>query len=281
MPVLGKRKRVSRARAVKTAMRVGNWASVARASRRTRVTVAPRTFMQMSRSVRRLNSMIETKENCRSVVSGILASQKIYVGHNNTNRLNINPFLFSGIGAGDPMQTNIGNRIGDKISVKGLMIKGFLENAFARSKVYWRIMFIRSAKGDTPNRDNMFKNASGNKMIDQINVERFTVIKQKIFNITPAEATAAGTVIAPLPGAGEVFGGTVAGIATRTFKMWIPGRKFGRNGTVTFENESQGQVKFYDYHILILCYDWSNTPQDVNNIGVVNEVYTKLYFKDA
>ena len=72
-----------------------------------------------------------------------------------------------------------------------------------------------------------------------------------------------------------------AAIGTKVFKMWIPGRKFGTYGSVQYENASTTQVKFYDYRLVILAHDWYGTPQDVNNVGKINELYCKIYFKDA
>lgn len=229
---------------------------------------------RLNQRVTQLYRMIETKESQRRVQS-VLGGVQLVVGHNNTFRADLNPF-FTGIGGNDEMVANTGDRIGDSIALKGMMIRAFFQNAFNRSKVYWRVMFVRSAKGDTPTRDTLFKNSSNNKMIDQVNVERYTVLQQKIFNITAPNSIASGAGVT-----GEVFGGTVAGIGTRTFKMWIPGRFFGNGGIVHYENKSNSQIKFYDYHVMILCYDWLYTPQDVNNVGVVNELYTKIYYKDA
>ncbi len=42
---------------------------------------------------------------------------------------------------------------------------------------------IKKAKGDTCDRSTFFTGLSGNKMIDTINTERFTVIKSKTFKI--------------------------------------------------------------------------------------------------
>ena len=71
------------------------------------------------------------------------------------------------------------------------------------------------------------------------------------------------------------------GSGTKVFKMWIPGRKFGTYGSVQYENGSTSQVKFYDYRVCILAYDWYGTAQDINNVGKINEFYSKIYFKDA
>jgi hypothetical protein len=63
--------------------------------------------------------------------------------------------------------------------------------------------------------------------------------------------------------------------------MWIPGAKFGRGENLQYENASASQLKFYDYRICILCYDWFGTPQDANTVGKLNDLITTIYFKDA
>jgi len=63
-------------------------------------------------------------------------------------------------------------------------------------------------------------------------------------------------------------------------KVTIPGRKFGRSGVIRYENGSN-QVKFFDYVPLFVVYDWYGTPQDINNVGRINELYAKIRFKDA
>lgn len=224
--------------------------------------------------------MIETKHG--QWTSG----NDIKLPHNNTLVVTkddggpLNPFQCTQ-GLVDPMGANNFQRIGDKISVRGMLVKGFFEGALARSKVYFRVMLIRGAKGETFNRANLFKGMSDNKMLDQINTERFSVVWQKIFTVTPPNSVATGVVPPLQPGAGQTTGLTTGITGNRIFKAWIPGRKFGRDGTITYEDSSQTQVKFFDYRFVVLAYDWYGTPQDANNVGVINEMYSCVYYKDA
>lgn len=232
----------------------------------------------LNRQVNQLSRTLETKEfTWKSSVNVGMQHNQVYQVQQQSGG-DLNPFR-SANSTDDPMGVG-GSRIGDKITVRGMMIKGFLENALRRPKVYYRIMLVRGAKGDTFSRANLFKGNSDNKMIDQINTERYTVIAQKIFNITASNGIAES-----VDGSGQPYTATGGvnnvGVATRTFKMWIPGYKFGRGGNVTYENASQSQVKFYDYRLLIVVYDWYGTPQDLNTVGRINEIYTKLYCKDA
>lgn len=270
MPLLGKRKRVSRTRAFFTAARTRTLGALARARR------ARKTYTRNVRSrVQRLERMIETKEGqwC--------SANNIGIEHNNVKTITkddtgvLNPFQCTQ-GAQDPMNKDGMNRVGDRISVKGMLVKGMIEGALSRSKVYFRIMLIRAAKGDTINRTTLFKGKSDNKMLDQINTERFSVVWQKILNVLPPNPAPTAVDLAGVPT------GTVPAITgNRLFKAWIPGAKFGRGGNIQYEDGSATQVKFYDYRFVVLAYDWYGTPQDVNTVGRVNEMYSVLYFKDA
>lgn len=242
---------------------------------------------RVAKRVANLYRMIETKESGRSGTLNLsLAHNDVTIfgtynqaGLPHTLTTACNPFSMANQGADDAM-AGPGSRIGDSISVKGLLIRGFFENALQRPKVYYRVMLVRTAKGELPTRANIFKEASGNKMIDQINRERVTIVAQKIFTINSSNSATNGVDANGVPYMSDTSR-VGAGVGTKTFKMWIPGYKFGRNGIVTYENASLSQVKFYDYRIAIVAYDWYGTPQDINAVGKVNEMYTKLYYKDA
>lgn len=270
---LGKRKRsssvVPKSRAVSTAMRVGNWASLSRASRARNVGNLPRRLTALYRQVRGITRTIETKEGTRRI-------DNVQLAHNNLTVFNLNPF-YSSNGTGDPMEQNTMNRIGDQITVKGLLIKFFIETSLQRSNVHFKFYLVRMAKGDTLDRTTFFKNCAGNKMIDQANTERFTILAGRTVRVTtPNNAPTSLVIASGVPNA------TTQGIAgTRIVSMWVPGRKFGRGGTVQYEPGSQTQTKFFDYKLCCVAYDWYGTPQDTNNVGFVNDGYMKLYFKDA
>lgn len=276
---LGKRKRVSSSRAVRTSMRVGNWASLARASRARLRPRSTRGYMmqRLSSQVRQLSRSIETKEGQWS------SANNIALPHNQITLINkgdsgvLNPFQCS-YGTEDPMVQNDFKRIGDAITVKGMLVKGFFEGALQRSKVYFRVMLVKFARGDIPTRATLFKNDSDNKMLDVVNTERYTIIWQKIFNVSPPNPPP--NAAAAVTGLAEP--GVLAGVTgNRIIKAWIPGSKFGPGGRVQYENGSNTNVKFFDYRFFVLAYDWYGTPQDVNNVGRVNSMFSKIYYKDA
>jgi len=265
-------------RAVKTARKTGTLSSISSARRaRSYYKLRPRT---LTKKVNSLYKMIETKHfTWRTSANVNLPHNDVLIVQQQSGG-NLNIFR-SALGNDDPMGVG-GSRIGDSIAVKGVMVRAFFENALERSKVHYRVMLVRCAKGDAPNRDNLFTNDSTNKMIDQVNNERFTIVAQKIFNIQSSNSgPASGVAANGAPLTAATGSNWYGGQGSRTFKMWIPGSKFGNNGIVKFENASQTQVKFYDYRIVIVAYDWYGTPQDINNVGKINELYTKLYFKDA
>lgn len=194
---------------------------------------------------------------------------------------NLNPFR-SVNGTDDPMGTG-GSRVGDMIKATGLLIRGMFENALQRGRVHYRVMLVKCAKGDTLDDSTFWQGITGNRLIDQVNTERFTIVAQKMFTINCSNAPP--NVVNGNGSANDNLlpDNASTGIGTKTFKMWVPGRKFGPDGRVHFENNSQGQVKFFDYRIVVLTYDWFGTPMAPapNTVGIVNELYTKLYFKDA
>lgn len=228
--------------------------------------------------VNRLERMIETKESTPRTGTNVSLFHNLPLIVQRLGGNDLNPFIVNQ-SVSDPT-TGEGSRIGDSVSVKGLMIKGFFENALNRPKVYYRVMLIRRAKGDTIDRSTLFKSDSDNKMIDQVNTERFTVIAQKVFNIGASNYAPSAVDATGQPSI-NIAGDTRPGIGTRVIKMWIPGYKFGRNGVVQWESNSATQLKFFDYRLVILAYDWYGTPQDSNAVGKINELYMKLYYKDA
>lgn len=223
---------------------------------------------------KQINRVVETKETTiPSAVNVGLPHNNIYIVNNSGGSV-LNPFhTIQGV---QDQMSGLGNRIGDQISVRGLLIKGMLEGALQRSKVHFKIMLIRGSKGDSFARADIFKNNTNNKLLDQLNVERYKIIASTTFNVSAPNSVGSAVGATGVPTAG-VFGRT----GNRLFKMWIPGKMFGSRGVVKYENSSTTQVRTYDYRLVILAYDWYGTPQDVNNVGILNELYTKLYFKDA
>lgn len=277
-------KRVSKGRAVKTSMRVGNWASLARASRAPKGNRGMRFRLDtLSKRLSSMSRTIETKENQwrTQLNTGYYHNQLAVI--NDTNGNPLNPFWMGNgnFDNGTGFTANA-NRIGDQITVKNVTFKLFFENAMGRPKVFYHLMLIRSAKGDTATRATLYKGNANNKMIDMIDRERYSVVAQKRFTVTASNPPPEyPNGVTGQPEADTILGVYNSGMATKIVTVNVPGRKFGKGGTVTYENISGTQLKFFDYRWYLMVYDWYGTPQDVNIVGRINEGYTKIYFKDA
>lgn len=276
---LGKRKfTTGRGRVVS-----GRKVSASYANRAKRARVSGRTgyanILRIGRQVGNLTRMIETKTAQWTSPSNVnMPHNDTYVVQMAGGGGDLNPLRCTN-GTDDPMVGNTGSRIGDRVTVKGLAIRGMVECSLQRSKVHFRLMLVKCPRGQAPNlAGGLFMGCSGNKMIDTVNTEKFTIVWQTRFNVSTSNP--APSTLTTVPPTGVPVTGTPAGIGAKTFSAWIPGKKFGKGGNINYENTSSINPKFFDYRLVILCYDWFGTPTG-NNVGVLNEMYTKLYFKDA
>lgn len=235
----------------------------------------------MSKTIRQIaNSVVQ--RNIETKTSQFSVSDGAEIFHNNFITMT-NQLLHTLQGDNAP-EASMGSRIGDKINLKGVGMCMMLELNERYSDVTFRILVVKAARGDTPTRATLFNGESGNKMMDSLNKERYTIIAQKFVKITAPNAGTRGGAVG-VPGSGYYEQDTatpeqILSRATRIVRMWIPGRKFVRSGVITYENE-QNYPKFFDYHVL--CYAYSNysTAQDVYYVGRVNEFLSKMYYKDA
>jgi hypothetical protein len=235
---------------------------------------------------RALAQNIETKTGLQTISDGT------EIPHNNFVLVGNNP-LATIQGTKDE-ENSIGERIGDKVNLKGMSIKFMVELNERYSDVTFRFFVVRSAKGDTPTRATMFNGISGNKMIDTLNTERFTFLFKKRFKIRSQANTASmtGTVSmnTQLTEAGVGASGIYSANGnennnalsryTTIQKIWIPGNRFTKNGVLQYEDNSS-QVKFFDYHLILYAYSNYSTNQDVWNVARLNDSVIQLYYKDA
>jgi len=238
-----------------------------------------------TKGVQRLNRMIETREGCWKTNTNIGYAHNLTAVIPLLGTAGNNP-LTRGVGGqsvqDDPMTAGVMRTIGDAISIRGMKATFFLENSLARAKVYYRIQLIKGPRG--ADFTNIFKGITGNKMIDQLNTEKFTVIAQKRFTLTPSNNMSNGVNAAGEPlDIPSVAGDRTAGQANKIVNFWVPGAKFGRGGNIQYENGST-DLKFYDYRWVMTVYDWFGTPMNPitpNLVGRINEGYIKIYYKDA
>ena len=230
-----------------------------------------------------LNRNIETKSSQYSATDGI------EILHNNFVVLS-NTLLYTGQGIADSETSQFSNRIGDTVMCKGVSLKMMLEMNERYNSVTFRLFVVNSARGDVPTRSTLFNNLSGNKMLDTINYERYSVLLSKTIlmkNSMGSNATATGTTT-------EVNGGVISGPAgiqygqvnfgvsrhTKIVSAWIPGAKFGRGGKLIYD-AGGNTVKFFDYTVLLFAYSNYGTRQDEWNVGRVNDFYSRMIFTDA
>lgn len=207
------------------------------------------------------------------------------ISHNNFITMDSN-LLKTQQGVQDPMNMDTNNRIGDEINLRGAKLKFMLELNERYSDVTFRVLVVKCAKGDTPTRATLFAGMSGNKMLDNINKERYTVLAQKYIQIKAPNSGTTGPMSTQIPFGDAGFYRQEAADqrlsrATRIVKMWIPGKKFSKTGVIKYEDGNSSQVKFFDYHVLVYAYSNYSTNQDVWNVGRVNDYIKTLYFKDA
>ena len=225
----------------------------------------------------------------KQAVSTVSDGTQIY--HNNFITLD-GHLLETTQGVKDPNTSHTECRIGDQITLRGCKLKMFVELNERYSDVTFRMLVVKCAKGDSPTRATLFNGLSGNKMLDTINTERYTIIFQKYFKIkapnpgisgSTGGTAEVGTTIPPSNAGIEYVGSNevrVLSRATKIIKAWIPGKAFGRKGVIQYENAST-QVKFYDYQVLLYAYSNYSTDQDIWYVGRCNDYINQLYFTDA
>lgn len=215
--------------------------------------------------------MLETKHSNYTRTDGL------EIFHNNFISLDTN-MLLTTQGVEDPTTNSSNNRIGDKIYLKGVAIKMMCEINERYSSTTWRLLIVKKSKGDTLDRSTLFNGLSGNKMLDTINTERYTILYQKYFTIKTAGQSQIGA--ASETGAGNSSGNQVSSRATRIIKCWIPGKRFTKSGIITYENGTS-QPKFFDYVAVLYCYSNYSTLQDVFYVGRLNDYIATMYYTDA
>lgn len=231
-----------------------------------------------------MSKTVETKH------ANYTATDGMEIGHNGFVIMD-NAILKTTPGPFDPTLNNADCRIGDEINLRGVKMKMMVELNERYSDVTYRLLVVKAAKGDTPTRDTLFNGLSGNKMLDTLNTERYSVIYQKYFKIkapNPGAVSTDGsstTIVNAVNNAGIYVGNTNQALsrATRIVNVWIPGKKFRRGGKIQYEQGSS-QPKFFDYHALLYAYSNYSTLQDPPvgyYVGRLNDYVKTMYYKDA
>lgn len=229
---------------------------------------------------RAILNVAETKKGTNSITDG----QEI--AHNSYISLADN-LVATTQGTQNPDDNTGLNRIGDQIQLQGVSLKFMVELNERYSDVTFRLMIVKCARGDNPTRATLFNGASGNKMLDTINKDRYTIISEKWFKL---KSSGMGTEV-PVnsDGATDLSGTSIQqsgygwwsqSRATKIIKHWIPGHKFVRSKILQYENQSP-MPKFFEYRAILYAYSNYSTAQDLYNVARLNDVVKVMYFKDV
>jgi len=112
-----------------------------------RKTGATFKFKTLIRDVKRLKSTVETKSSVQTFNDGVELNHNRIVSFSGTILATVNGTM--------DVENAIGNRIGDKITLQVVQIKGMLELNERYSDVGIKVMIIKSAKGDVPTDGNI------------------------------------------------------------------------------------------------------------------------------
>lgn len=239
-----------------------------------KATVAPaaRTLQAAVRRV--LAKNLEIKNSCFSTTDGT------EIGHNSFIILD-NALLKTtqGIDSGNTNDTT--NRIGDKINLKSIQLKMMVELNERYSDVTFRCLVIKSSKGDTITSSSLFNGLSSNKMLDTINTERYTILKQKWFKLT-ARNNGVVSGASSVPGYSQAGNlNEVSSRATKIIKFTLPYSKFSKSGIITYE-DGTSQVKFFDYTVILYAYSNYSTSDLLGyNVGRLNDYIAVMKYTDA
>jgi len=210
------------------------------------------------------------------------------IEHNSFKNIFPNNILNTTPGVNDPTSGNTQNRIGDKITLLKCSLRMMLELNERYSDVTYRIIVTKSSRGDTPNINTLFKGLSGNKMLDEINYEKYSVIYQKWGKIKSNLGIGSGAILQS-EGSGIYYSNTSSNAlsrATRIVKIDIPGHKFAKGGVIQYEGPANSTLqKFYDYNVFVYAYANYSTiaPTSLTagfNVLAVNDAFVRLHYKD-
>ena len=184
------------------------------------------SILKLKKQLQAITKTIETKSGSVEISDGT------EYRHNNMYFIN-NTCLQTTNGTMD-VENSQGQRIGDKITLSGVSFRMMLELNERYSDVTFRMMVVRSSKGDAPTDSTLWQGNSGNKMLDTLNTERFSILFQKYVKMKSPGLVTIASGIQDI-GSGYVIGGAtdVISRAKRIVNFLIPGKNFCRSPTRT------------------------------------------------
>lgn len=149
------------------------------------------------------------------------------------------------------------NRIGDQINVMGYKIRCLFGQKGDRPNVNWRFMIVQIPKGGSVGYNDVFKNITGNIMLDEHNTDYTKVLMQRSFRPNQAGLDNTGQ---------DEF--------TFVKKFFLPLKKtykFGPGENAITHNQP-------DIYIVVLAYDAYGTAV-TDNIGYC-QMFCEMQYKD-
>lgn len=223
-------------------------------------------------------------KNAETKQSQVSSTDYRQIGHNSFITID-NEVLKTEQGVQDPSSNSFYGRIGDEITLLKAKFCMMLELNERYSDVSYRILVVKSSRGDVPTSATLFNGLSANKMLDTINYERYSILYQKWGKITSPNIASNGTASGgALTGAGTYDmlnpQTTLLSRATKIIKFSIDGKKFYKNGIVRYDNGGD-DGKFYDFSVLVYAYSNYSTSALLGfNVLAVNDYYHLLEYKD-
>lgn len=159
-------------------------------------------------------------------------------------------------------------RVGDKVISRGFKLHLLFGQKRDRPNVTWRVIVLAQRPGvGALTYAQMFKNVSGNGLLDEINTDAYTVLYQKYMK--PLKSL--GNMSVEVPAVGSDI--PEAKEYTFTRKIFISRKKMYK-----FETDGGTIHDDKDIYLYALPYDAYGTLS-TDNIGYV-QVWTKFLYKD-
>jgi len=231
------------------------------------------TPYRRSRFTARLASRSSISRIARQVVLRAAEDKEKTTSHGKTE-LNHNTLTFVG-GLNSPTSTHMPGqgsgdtqRNGDKIIARGFNVHMLLGQKKDRPNVTFRVILVAQRPGTgVLNYAALFKNVSGNGMLDEINTDKVTVLHQRYWK--PLKALGNVTMVTPPVGSDIPEGREY----TFTKKFFISRKKMYK-----FEEDGSMVHNDKELYLYVLPYD-AYGSLTTDNIGYV-QVWSKFKFKD-
>jgi len=175
-------------------------------------------------------------------------------------------FLYTqqGLGDSDTGTTQYASRIGNEVICRGISIKLWIANKLDRPNIMYRVIIFKY-RADTTIGSAYKTQGSGNMMIRDIDNEKITILKSKLFNLQLGTSMVASSTTQGDQNNVE---------AHKYLKFWIP----LKNKVLRYKDDNSGSPKYFDIGLSIVPYDsyGTLTTDNISSYAIAH----KFYFKD-